>query len=57
MALSEQQKTDEALEAIERFIENAMPVPLTNQVRFNPKELQPLLEDLRAALAAERKGW
>lgn len=60
MALPERQKTDEAVEAIERFALNARPVPLTDQVRFDKRELWRLLEDLREALAYERgksKGW
>lgn len=54
MALPEKQTTDEAVEAIERFILNAKPVPLTDQVRFDKRELWRLLEDLREALAYER---
>ncbi|HEU5062747.1 MAG TPA: hypothetical protein VFT79_06295 [Solirubrobacterales bacterium] len=60
MALPEKQKTDEAVEAIEGFVLNAKPVPLTDQVRFDKRELWRLLEDLREALADERgksKGY
>lgn len=54
MGLPEQQKTDEAVEALERFVLNAKPVPLTDQVRFDKREFWRLLEDLRKALAYER---
>lgn len=54
MALSERQRTDEAVEALERFVLNAKPVPLTDQVRFDKREFWRLLEDLREALADER---
>jgi hypothetical protein len=60
MALPEKQTTDETVEAIERFILNAKPVPLTDQVRFDKRELWRLLEDLRVALSEERgksKGY
>ncbi len=53
MALPERQ-TDEAVEALERFVLNAKPVPLTDQVRFDKREFWKLLEDLREALARER---
>ena len=48
------QRTDEAVDAIEEFVLNAKPVPLTDQVRFDKRELWRLLEQLREALAAER---
>ena len=54
MALSERQTTDEAVEALERFVLEARPVPLTDQVRFDKHEFWKLLEDLREALARER---
>ena len=54
MALPERQKTDEAVEALERFVLNAKPVPLTDQVRFDKREFRRLLENLREALAYER---
>lgn len=60
MALPERQPTDEAVEALERFVRAAKPVPLTDQVRFDRRELERLLEDLRGALADERgkrEGW
>lgn len=56
MALSERQKTDEAVQAVEQFVLNAKPVPLTDQVRFDKRELWQLLEELREALAYERGG-
>jgi hypothetical protein len=48
-------KTDEAIEEIERFLAHAKPVPLTDQVRLNPKKLRALVDQLREALAAERR--
>lgn len=52
--LAKRHRTDEAVEAIEMFVLNAKPVPLTDQVRFDKRELWRLLEELREALAAER---
>ncbi len=54
MTLPEQEKTDEAVQAVEQFVLNAKPVPLTDQVRFDKRELWRLLEELREALAHER---
>lgn len=54
MAFSERQTTDEAVEALEQFVFNARPVPLTDQVRFDKREFWKLLEDLREAVARER---
>jgi uncharacterized protein (DUF1684 family) len=54
MALPERQKTDKAVEALEQFVLNAKPVPLTDQVRFDKREFWRLLEDLREAVAYER---
>jgi hypothetical protein len=54
MALSERQRTDEAVEALWQFVQHARPVPLTDQVRFDRREFERLLEDLREALAYER---
>ena len=54
MALPDRQGTDEAVEALERFVLDAKPVPLTDQVRFDKREFWRLLENLREALAYER---
>jgi len=54
MTLQERQTTDEAVEALERFVLEAKPVPLTDQVRFDKREFWRLLEDLREALVRER---
>ena len=54
MVLPERQTTDEAVEALERFVLDARPVPLSDQVRFDKREFWRLLEDLREALARER---
>ena len=54
MPLPERQTPDEAVEALERFVLNAKPVPLTDQVRFDKREFWKLLEDLRGALGRER---
>jgi hypothetical protein len=47
--------TDEALEKIEELLRDSRPVPLTDQVRLNPKQARELLGALREALAAERR--
>ena len=52
--IEKQQRTDEAVDAIERFVLNAKPVPLTDQVRFDKRELWQLVAELRETLAAER---
>jgi len=60
MALPEGQKTDEAVEALWQLVQHARPVPLTDQVRFDRREFERLLEDLPSALADERSkssGW
>jgi hypothetical protein len=54
MAIQEGQTTDEAVEALERFVLEARPVPLTDQVRFDKREFWRLLEGLREALGRER---
>jgi len=54
MAFPERQTTDEAVEALEQFVLNARPVPLTDQVRFDKRDFWKLLEDLREAVARER---
>jgi hypothetical protein len=52
--LQKRQRTDEAVDAIEKFVLNAKPVPLTDQVRFDKRELWRLVAELREALALER---
>jgi hypothetical protein len=54
MTLPEQQRTDEAVEAIEQLGRHAKPVPLTGQVRFELQDLMRLLDELRLALSEER---
>ena len=54
MSLDERQTTDEVVEALERFVLEARPVPLTDQVRFDKREFWKLLENLREAIARER---
>jgi hypothetical protein len=49
-------ETDEAVERIEELLRNARAVPLTDQVRLNPKQARDLLAALRGALTAERRG-
>jgi hypothetical protein len=39
----------EALEALEAALAAAPPIPLTDSVRVVPSELQPLVEEVRAA--------
>jgi hypothetical protein len=52
--LERRQQTDDAVDAIEKFVLNASPVPLTDQVRFAKRELWHLVAELRKALALER---
>lgn len=47
-------RSDDIVAELERALENALPVPLTNQVRIDRDAFQKLLEELREALAAER---
>jgi hypothetical protein len=56
MRLHERAQTDEAIERIDQLLANARPVPLTDQIRLNLKEAQALLDEVRVALAAERRG-
>ena len=49
-------EVDEVLERIEALFANARPVPLTDQVRVDLREVQVLLQELREQLAAERRG-
>jgi hypothetical protein len=49
-------ETDAALDRIESLVGNARPVPLTDQVRLNPKEAKGLIAELREALSAERRS-
>jgi hypothetical protein len=48
-------RSEEILAELERAVENARPVPLTNQVRLDGNEVRKLLAELREALAAERR--
>ncbi len=43
------------IEEIERFLDHAKPIPLTDQVRIDPDEMRRLLGWLREALAEERR--
>ncbi|HEX7278858.1 MAG TPA: hypothetical protein VF255_04450 [Solirubrobacterales bacterium] len=54
MTPPEGQGADEAIEALALFVQHAKPVPLTDQVRFDRREFERLLDDLRKALADER---
>lgn len=49
-------EVDEALERLEALFGNARPVPLTDQVRVDLREVQMLLQELREQIAAERRG-
>ncbi|MGI8726664.1 MAG: hypothetical protein ACR2K6_03170 [Solirubrobacterales bacterium] len=46
--------TDQILEELERELDNARPIPLTDQVRLDGDRLRKLLQQLREALASER---
>jgi hypothetical protein len=48
-------RSDDIVAELERVLANARPVPLTNQVRVEPDVIRKLLEELREALAAERR--
>lgn len=49
-------EVDEVLERLEALFANAKPVPLTDQVRVDLREVQMLLQELREQVAAERRG-
>ncbi len=49
-------EVDEVLERLEALFANARPIPLTDQVRVDLREVQMLLQELREQLAAERRG-
>ena len=49
-------EVDEALERLETLFANARPVPLTDQVRVDLREVRMLLQELREQIAAERRG-
>ncbi len=46
---------DDVIVEIERHLDHAKPIPLTDQVRIDPGEMRRLLEWLREALAEERR--
>jgi hypothetical protein len=48
-------RAEEIVDELERAIENARPIPLTNQVRIDPDAFRQLLEELRQALADGRR--
>jgi hypothetical protein len=48
-------RSDVILAELERALENARPIPLTAQVRIDAEVFHKLLEELREALAAERR--
>jgi len=48
-------EVDEVLERLETLFANARPVPLTDQVRVDLREVQMLLQELREQIAAERR--
>ena len=56
MKIRAQGETDAAVERIEELLSHARPVPLTNQVRLELNEARRLVDELRQALAAERRG-
>ena len=49
-------EVDAVLERLEALFANAKPVPLTDQVRVDLREVQMLLQELREQIAAERRG-
>jgi hypothetical protein len=48
-------RSEDIVAELERALENARPVPLTNQVRLDGDAFRKLLVELREALAAERR--
>jgi hypothetical protein len=48
-------RSDDLLAELERALENARPIPLTDQVRIDREDFRKLLDELRQALAAERR--
>ncbi len=49
-------ETDAAIERLEELLANARPIPLTDQVRIDPRKAQFLVSELRDNLDAERRG-
>ena len=43
-------RPEEILDELDRVIQNAKPVPLTDQVRVDPRTLEKLVEQLRQTL-------
>ena len=56
MKITDRAETDAAMERIEAMLSQARPVPLTNQVRLELKEARRLFDELREALAVERRS-
>ena len=54
--MTDRLETNDVIERIEELLRNAKPVPLTGQVRLDPKQVRRLLAELREALGAERRG-
>ena len=48
-------RSDELLSELDQLILNAKPIPLTDQVRIDPDRFRALVQELRDALAAERR--
>jgi hypothetical protein len=48
-------RSDDLLLELDQLIANAKPIPLTDQVRVKPEQIRELLQELRDALAAERR--
>jgi hypothetical protein len=54
--VDKRERTDAVILKVEGRLADAKPVPLTDQVRLDLREMQALIVELRQALAAER-GW
>ena len=48
-------QADDVVFRMEELLRHAKPVPLTDQVRLNPDDLRKLIDELREALATQRK--
>lgn len=55
MTIDSKAETDAAIAKVEALLSHAKPVPLTDQVRFDLKEAQGLIVELREALERERR--
>jgi hypothetical protein len=48
-------EADDVIFRLEELLRHAKPVPLTDQIRLDPDDVRELIDELRTALAAERR--